>query len=131
MQKVVFAAVHELAHPGVRATRRLVSSRFIWKSCAADVTQWCRDCVGCARAKVQVHVKTQPELIQIPDQIFQHVHVDLVGPLPVSEDNQAYIMTIIDRTLRWAEAVPLTSMTAEKCADASWKRGCPGTECHV
>jgi hypothetical protein len=32
MRKVVFAAVHELAHPGVLATRRLVSSRFIWKS---------------------------------------------------------------------------------------------------
>jgi hypothetical protein len=46
------------------------------------------------------------------------VHVDLVGPLPVSEDNQAYIMTIIDRTSRWAEAVPLTNVTAEKCADA-------------
>jgi cleavage and polyadenylation specificity factor subunit 1 len=116
MRKVVFAAVHELAHPGVRATRRLVSSRFIWKSCAADVNQWCRDCVGRARAKVQVHLKTQPEQIQIPDQIFQHVHVDLVGPLPVSENNQAYIMTVIDRTSRWAEAVPLTSVTAEKCA---------------
>jgi transposase InsO family protein len=67
---------------------------------------------------VQVRVKTQPEQIQIPDQIFQHVHVDLVGPLPVSEDNQAYIMTIIDCTSRWAEAVPLTGVTAEKCADA-------------
>jgi hypothetical protein len=58
------------------------------------------------------------EQIQIPDHIFQHVHVDLVGPLPVSEDNQAYIMTIINHTSRWVEAVPLTSVTVEKCADA-------------
>jgi hypothetical protein len=31
----VFKAVHELAHPGVRATFRLITSRFLWRGCAA------------------------------------------------------------------------------------------------
>ena len=35
----VFAAIHGLAHPGIRATRRLVSSRFVWRGCAADTAR--------------------------------------------------------------------------------------------
>jgi hypothetical protein len=37
----VFAAIHGLAHPSIRATRRLVSSRFVWHGCASDVAGWC------------------------------------------------------------------------------------------
>ncbi len=33
----VFAAIHGLAHPGIRATRCLVSSRFVWHGCTSDV----------------------------------------------------------------------------------------------
>jgi Integrase zinc binding domain len=120
LRKAVFTALHGLAHPGAHATRRLVSSRFVWKGCAADVNQWCRDCVGggCSRAKVLTHVKTAVEQIPLPDVKFEHVHVDLVGSLPTSAAGHSYIMTIIDRTSRWTEAVPLASITAEKCADA-------------
>jgi RNase H-like domain found in reverse transcriptase/Reverse transcriptase (RNA-dependent DNA polymerase)/Integrase zinc binding domain/Integrase core domain len=117
MRKQVFLAVHGLAHPGTRATRRLLTSRYVWKGCAADVAQWCRECAGCARAKTQAHIKMPVEPIVVPPCKFQHVHVDLVGPLPVSAAGHTYIMTVIDRTTRWPEAIPMSSITAEKCAD--------------
>jgi cleavage and polyadenylation specificity factor subunit 1 len=82
----VFQAVHGLAHPGTRASRRLISARFVWRSCAKDITAWCKDCVGCARAKVHVHYKAAVEKIEVPAHRFMHVHVDLVGPLPVAAD---------------------------------------------
>jgi transposase InsO family protein len=63
-------------------------------------------------------VKTQVEPILVPRARFQHVHVDLVGPLPVSKTGRSYLMTIIDRTSRWPEAVALPDITAEMCADA-------------
>jgi Integrase zinc binding domain len=46
-RKAVFAAIHGVAHPGVRATRRLISTRFVWPKMAADIAAWCRDCVQC------------------------------------------------------------------------------------
>ena len=37
---------------------------------------------------------------------FDHVHVDLVGRLPPSQ-NHRYLFTVVDRFTRWAGAIPL------------------------
>jgi hypothetical protein len=37
--------------------------------------------------------------------------VDLVGPLLASEDGYLYVMTMVDRTTRWLEAVPLKNIS--------------------
>jgi hypothetical protein len=42
----------------------------------------------------------------------------LVGPLPASKEGHTHILTIIDRTTRWLEAIPLQSTSARACADA-------------
>jgi hypothetical protein len=58
-----------------------------------------------------------------PCRRFTHVHVDLVGPLPVSSGGFNHIFTMIDRSTRWLEAVPLKDTSATSCADtfvATW-----------
>ena len=46
---------------------------------------------------------------------FSHIHVDLVGPLPASK-GFTYLFTIMDRTSRWPEAIPLRPRTASPAA---------------
>jgi hypothetical protein len=53
-----------------------------------------------------------------PVQAIPHMHVDLVGSLPASSDGHVYLRTIIDRSTRWFEAVPLRNMEAGTCVDA-------------
>jgi IS30 family transposase len=48
---------------------------------------------------------------------YVNIHIDIVGPLPPSQ-GYTHILTLIDRTTRWAEAVPLSSTTAASCAEA-------------
>ncbi|KAI0241039.1 hypothetical protein LSAT2_002963, partial [Lamellibrachia satsuma] len=48
---------------------------------------------------------------------FDHVHVDLVGPLPPSQ-NHRYLFTVVDRFTRWAEAIPLVDAQTTTCARA-------------
>ncbi len=55
-QKPVFDHVHSLGHPGIRATRRLLSSRFVWSHMSADVAIWSHQCVSCQKAKVHKHI---------------------------------------------------------------------------
>ncbi len=39
-QKQGFEHVNSLGHPGIQATRRLLSSRFVWSHMAADIAIW-------------------------------------------------------------------------------------------
>jgi len=72
------------------------------------------------------------QAIPVPARKFSHVHVDLVGPLPASSEGHVYLLTIIDRSTKWFEAVPLKNMEASTCVDAfisSWvaRFGVPDT----
>ena len=78
-QEAVFQALHGVAHPGSRATRRLISSRFVWHGMASDILSCCRDCQACARAKVHRHIKAPLQEFEVPARKFSPVHS---GPLP-------------------------------------------------
>ncbi|BHF66428.1 hypothetical protein SprV_0200944500 [Sparganum proliferum] len=77
MRRDVFAALHNLAHPGIRTTRRLVSERFVWPSMNTDIRQWTRSCLACQKAKVGRHNKAPIGTFLAPDARFAHVHIDL------------------------------------------------------
>ena len=82
------------------------------------VGRWCRQCIACQRAKITTLPTAPVQPIHVPSHRFTHVHVDLVGPLPVSSDGHSHVMTIIDRSTRRVEVLPLSSTTATACADA-------------
>ena len=70
--------------------------------------------------------------IPVPLHKFSHVHVDLVGPWPRTAEGHTSLLTVVDRTTRWAEAIPLQSTTAQMVADsfvANWvaRFGVPAT----
>ena len=54
----VFNALHSMSHPGIRATQRLVTTRFVWPGINSDVRHWARACLQCQRSKVHRHTVT-------------------------------------------------------------------------
>jgi hypothetical protein len=84
----------------------------------SDVASWVRDCQQCCRGKVTGQPAALVKPIHVPGKRFSHLHVDLVGPLPVAEDGSTYIFTMVDRSTRWLEAVPLRNMEAKTCVEA-------------
>jgi Integrase zinc binding domain len=99
-RRPIFDAVHRLAHGGKRATRRMISSCYLWPGLAADVCRWCRECLECAAAKVTQYNKGTVQPITVPLLRFSHLHIDLVGPLPTSAEGYSHLFTIIDRSTR-------------------------------
>ena len=116
-QRKVFEITHNLVHPGIRATRLLISRKFVWKNVQKMVGEWTRTCVQCQTAKIHRHAKAPPGDFAVSTRRFDHIHVDLVGPLPPSQ-GYTHLLTVIDRFTRWPEAIPLKDTSANSCAQA-------------
>ena len=115
LRRKLFEQLHNISHPGVRASKTLITSRFVWPGMSRDVGSWAKSCISCQKSKISTHVHSTVSPIPVPTWRFSHVHVDLVGPLP-SSYGFMYLFTMIDRTTRWLEAVPLSSISAESYA---------------
>ncbi|GFV80000.1 hypothetical protein TNCV_1182881 [Trichonephila clavipes] len=97
----VFSAMHNLSHPGIRRSVHLMKQRFVWPSISSDVAKWARHCLACQKSKIHRHTRSPLSSFQEPFQRFDHVHLDLIGPLPPS-NGYTYCLTMIDRFSKMA-----------------------------
>ena len=79
--RTVFDSLHSLSHPGVRATIKLISSRFIWPKMRSDIKLWSRTCLPCQMSKVHKHIVSPVGNFPPTTARFDKVHIDIVGPL--------------------------------------------------
>ena len=115
--QTIFHSIHNLSHSGTKPTLHAISQRYVWFNMRREIRKRCKECHQCQSSKINVHTKA-PLIHRLPPtRRFQSIHVDLVGPLPVS-NNMTYIFTIVDRFTRWPEALPLQNSVTSTCASA-------------
>ena len=89
-----------------------LSTDYYWPDMEREVNEFIRSCELCAKAKHSSHTERQGLLKAIiPRAPFELVHMDHVGPLPISSEGYQWILTIMDAFTGMVVAVP--------CAGAS------------
>jgi len=83
----------------------------------AEIRKWTHSCLQCQCPKVHHHTVTPLATFNTPDASFDHVHIDLVSPLPTSQ-GCTYLLTCVDRFTHWPEAIPISNSTADTVAQA-------------
>ncbi len=97
-------------------TIQRIRDRFQWPGMDAEVKWFCQACPTC---QVTSPKKPPPSpliplpIIEVP---FEHIGMDLVGPLPKSARRHEHILVIIDYATRYPEAIPLRKATAKAIA---------------
>ncbi|GFY42998.1 transposon Ty3-I Gag-Pol polyprotein [Trichonephila inaurata madagascariensis] len=113
----IFNNLHALSHPGVRASLKMVAERYMWPAMRQDVALWAHTCLQYQRSKVAWHTRSEIRKFKLSSSRFEHVHIDLVGPLPASEGFRL-CLTCVDWFSKWQEAFPMVEISAEDVAKA-------------
>uniref|UniRef100_A0A2S2P9B7 Retrovirus-related Pol polyprotein n=1 Tax=Schizaphis graminum TaxID=13262 RepID=A0A2S2P9B7_SCHGA len=83
-----------------------------------DVGDYIKNCAICQKGKSSKHIK-QPMLItSTVTSTFQKICLDIVGPLPKTDEGNSYILTIQDELSRYAVAVALVTTDSSTVARA-------------
>lgn len=102
----------EAGHLGRERTLWQVKSRFYWPTLYREVKNYVLTCDICQKNRPR-SIAPQGQLHSIPPgDIFDHVGIDIVGPLHKTNRNNSYIIVLTDYGSRYAEAQPLSDITS-------------------
>ncbi|MES9881967.1 MAG: reverse transcriptase domain-containing protein [Sedimenticola sp.] len=117
-------------HYGVERTYEAIRMKYFWPSMYRDIQMYVKTCEPCQQSKRYVHfrkAKLQP--LPVGD-VFSRVHMDVLGPLPQTEEGYKYILLLVDAFSGWCEAIPLKTLEARETAYKIYQEficrmGCP------
>ncbi|MEW8548469.1 MAG: reverse transcriptase domain-containing protein, partial [Candidatus Thiodiazotropha sp.] len=119
LTKKVLSSLHSLntaAHLGYEKTLAKVKARFYWFGYQKDTEQFCKQCEMCAASKAPPYTVRAPLQQDVPAFPWERIAMDVVGPLPVTEAGNKYILVISDYFTKWPEAFALKDHKAETIA---------------
>eukprot|EP00731_Ephydatia_muelleri_P004049 Em0002g225a len=115
----VLSGLHDTpvgGHLGVKKTLEKVQMRFYWPSQKKDVEKWCASCAKCSSRKSPLPTRAPLQLEDSVSRPLERIAMDIVGPLPVTERGNRYILVVGDYFTRWKEAYPMKDMEAQTVA---------------
>jgi len=77
----------------------------------SSVCEYVRQCEECQKVKGE-RAKYLARPMSLPVGPWTHVAIDHIGPFPMTNGGNKYILVIVDRFTRYTEAIPCTDETA-------------------
>ena len=116
-RKSLLKHAHSTVHHGRTKILRLINHDlgFWWPKMRQQIAVYCESCNSCQHIKEGGYKKYKKSMklkLFSATKPFEQISVDIVGPLPVSESGNRYIVSIIDKFSRYCMLVPVTDVRA-------------------
>src|SRR5947207_2786276 len=90
------------ANLGIKAKYEKTKERYYWKGLWKDVEEYVKSCDKCQRRERPIG-RNELHPIEVKEP-FHMIGIDFVGPLPITEKGNRYIIVAMDYFMKWPEA---------------------------
>jgi hypothetical protein len=106
------------SHFGLHKTYWKIKQRFYWEGMFRDVQMWIKTCKSCmSRKGYVVNQRGQLLTIPIPGPNYM-ISADIMGPFPISNSGNRFLLLITDKFTHWVVEVPLKNIDSDTVARA-------------
>ena len=106
----------QAAHFGFNKTADKIRRRYFWPRMLADIQNWINTCIICQQDKGTLARKA-PLFPIATGEPWEQLHCDVVGPFPVTDSGNRYVIVFIERLTAWPEAFSVPSTEAHIVAE--------------
>ena len=111
------------AHFGRRKTYWRIIQNFFWRGMATDIGNYVRTCKECQFRKTNnTLTHSYQGSLPIPHNVFETIAIDIVGPLPTTEEGYRHIVTVTDALSKYAVTYPIKNPTDDEIMEGLEER---------
>ena len=105
-------------HMAVRPTLTRLLRSVYFPNMHAEVDTFVSSCIPCQAKGKKVKDQRHTHVSVLPGYFWQRLHIDHLGPFPLSKNNNKFLLTCRDAFSKWLEAIPVPDTGAETTAKA-------------
>ena len=112
--------IHEMhdcpigGHQGITRTLERIQLYTTWPNIEQEVKDYIRKCQICQKNKQGRETKQMLEITDTQLEPWNKIYLDIIGPMPVTEGGNKYILLCQDNLSKYVIAVPLQDQTADQ-----------------
>ena len=107
------------AHFGLQTTSDKIKEKYYWKGMKKDIEAYVKSCDKCQRRqKPQGKHELHPIKVEEP---FARIGIDIVGPLPITQRGNRYIVVAMDYFTKWPKARVLREAIMKKVSNFKYR----------
>lgn len=109
-------------HTGKKKLLAKLRAKYYWKNMSKDIAKFVENCENCHLNKHTQHTKEKMVITQAPQNPFDVLIVDTIGPLQKTTNDFVYAVTIICDLTKYLISIPIKDKSAKSVARAIFEK---------
>lgn len=103
-------------HLGYKRMTKKIKLYHYWKNMTKDIKNYVNECALCQKNKISRYTKMPMEITTTSEKPFDKIFLDIVGPFPISNKGNRYILTLQDDLSKYIAGIPIPNQEVSTIA---------------